>query len=429
MPPTRELMFMQALADDINGEVFSFALIVSCVAALSWFRVLAAMLVTETFGVRIVAIIRMISDVVQFLIIYAMQLIAFTMFASMAFFAVPEFIDFYESFLYMFNASFGSYDLGVFDVYAESPTPSLKIIGHFFFFIFLFFNLVLLLNMVIAMMADTYAAMNEIKTGIYNYNVLIVEPQWRMNKHFGGIIALSPPLSPLTVLFLPFYAIFSKNKTVLKGMTSGLKMLNYFFILVIMTAFFIAFNLLLWPFAWLKTCYAKFKLARSGRGPLYAPFLYFLIGLPLLLVLQVPDTFDFIKWSLDEHDPDKRIRDTITKDGFITFFKIIAKVKETGKTVMAEDLILAIRKSMNVERSVFEAIYENRPQASFHTEDTFLDKICSSVVGDRDEFYDPDRCLRTLAVRNLKNFTLMKEVIWASCDVRDANGDEIELKD
>ena len=48
---------------------------------------------------------------------------------------------------------------------------------------------------------------------------------------------------------------------------------------------------------------------------------------------------------------------------------------------------------------------------------------------DRDEFYDPDRCLRTLAVRNLKNFTLMKEVIWASCDVRDANGDEIELKD
>ena len=226
----------------------------------------------------------MISDIVQFLIIYVMQLIAFTMFASMAFFAVPEFIDFYETFLYMFNASFGSYNLIIFEVYTDT-LPEMKYVGHAFFLFFLFFNLVLLLNMVIAMMADTYAALTEIKVGIYNYNVLTVEPQWRMNKHYGGIIAFSPPLSPLTIPLLPVFLIAKDNKPFLRSFTYGLKMINYGFVLLILMAFFMAFNMLLLPFAWLKTFYAKLKLARLGTVPPYEPLLYFIYGLPLLLVL------------------------------------------------------------------------------------------------------------------------------------------------
>lgn len=49
-------------------------------------------------------------------------------------------------------------------------------IGHAFFILFIFLNLVLLLNMVIAMMADTYVQMDEVKAGIYNYQILSFHP-------------------------------------------------------------------------------------------------------------------------------------------------------------------------------------------------------------------------------------------------------------
>lgn len=74
-------------------------------------------------------------------------------------------------------------------------------------------------------------------------------------------------------------------------------MLNYGFVLIILTALFIAFSFVLMPFAWLKTVYAKFKLARIGSVPPYEPLLYFIYGLPLLVILIVPDTIDFMRWS------------------------------------------------------------------------------------------------------------------------------------
>jgi hypothetical protein len=73
----------------------------------------------------------------------------------------------------LFNASFGSYSLAIFDLYDK---PEFKYMGQAFMIIYIFVNLVLLLNMVIAMMADTYAMMSEISKGVYNNSVLSILP-------------------------------------------------------------------------------------------------------------------------------------------------------------------------------------------------------------------------------------------------------------
>ena len=69
--------------------------------------------------------------------------------------------------LLLFGAAFGSYKFDWFDVYEEQPIK--KYIGHIFLIMFIFINLILLLNMLIAMMSDTYAMMGEMKKGIYNF--------------------------------------------------------------------------------------------------------------------------------------------------------------------------------------------------------------------------------------------------------------------
>ena len=58
--------------------------------------------------------------------------------------------------------------MAIFDVYKEDR-PAIMYLGHFFMIFYLFVNLFLLLNMVFAMMADTYANMSEVKKGLYNY--------------------------------------------------------------------------------------------------------------------------------------------------------------------------------------------------------------------------------------------------------------------
>ena len=63
MPPTDELMFMNAMINDINLETINIALLLSMLSGLTWFRVIMALQVTETFGPLITAIFRMVIDI------------------------------------------------------------------------------------------------------------------------------------------------------------------------------------------------------------------------------------------------------------------------------------------------------------------------------------------------------------------------------
>ena len=116
----------------------------------------------------------MVWDIIQFLFIYVIQLVGFSIFGAMCFFHVQEFSGFYETVQIHFHASFGDYDLSMFDAYEDRPL--LKYFGHAYIILYLFINLLLLLNMVIAMMADTYAQMAEVKMGLYKYQILRIMP-------------------------------------------------------------------------------------------------------------------------------------------------------------------------------------------------------------------------------------------------------------
>ncbi len=80
-------------------------------------------------------------------------------------------------------------------------------------------------------------------------------------------------------------------------------MFNYAFILLPLTAVYIFFNALCIPFAYLRTILIKVKLARSSNLACIEPFIWILLGLPLLLVYQIFDLIDFIKWSTHMEDP------------------------------------------------------------------------------------------------------------------------------
>ena len=314
--PTKDIMFINALMDDMNSTWANIPTLISLICCFTWLMLLASLSNTVTFGPRVAMILKMVTDIVQFLIIYIMQLMAFALVASMAFVKIDQFNGFYETILYLYNASFGSYSLTLFDSYDR---PEMRIIGQAFLIFFVFVNLILLLNMVIAMMGNTFGAMSEISKGVYNHAVLQSLPQYKMNKYYGGIVAMVLPLSILSFLTLPLFLCI-RNKTRLRQLSDTLKTINYFFIMLPITVIFMVLNLALLPFAYVRTLVVKIHLSLR-TGAVCEAFFFLLLGVPLLMTYQVFDLIDFMRWSASMVDPSEKVDKTyISKQSFKLFY-------------------------------------------------------------------------------------------------------------
>ena len=70
MPPTKELMFMQALITDMNENTVTIALYAATLSFIAYLRIFMSFAVTETFGPLISAMVKMVSDILTFLALF-----------------------------------------------------------------------------------------------------------------------------------------------------------------------------------------------------------------------------------------------------------------------------------------------------------------------------------------------------------------------
>ena len=169
---------------------------------------------------------------------------------------------FEDSLKYFFLASFGSFNVEIFNDTYMPDEPNLAWIGIIFVFSFIFLNLLILVNVVIAMMADTYGLMTSLRLGIYSHSVLRAAPAYAQDKHYGALAFLPAPFAVISFLTIPYY-LCVRDKKRLETFTRRFNIGLYFFFNLIMSVIFIAVNLLLVPFAYLKTCWHKIKLAHA----------------------------------------------------------------------------------------------------------------------------------------------------------------------
>eukprot|EP00353_Schmidingerella_taraikaensis_P005126 CAMPEP_0185586748 /NCGR_PEP_ID=MMETSP0434-20130131/45905_1 /TAXON_ID=626734 ORGANISM="Favella taraikaensis, Strain Fe Narragansett Bay" /NCGR_SAMPLE_ID=MMETSP0434 /ASSEMBLY_ACC=CAM_ASM_000379 /LENGTH=292 /DNA_ID=CAMNT_0028208111 /DNA_START=412 /DNA_END=1290 /DNA_ORIENTATION=- len=274
---------------------------------------------------------------------------------------VPELRNFFDSFLYFFMASFGAFEIDIFDVYIDSERYILHKIGIYFVLSFVFLNVLILVNVVIAMMADTYSLMTAYKTGIYNHTVLRTAPAYKLDKRYGFLTLLPGPMSLFCFMLIPYYACL-KDRARLERFNQRVYKMVYFMLFLMLGTFFVAINLMLVPFAYLKTCLHKIILARKGITSFADVFLYVLGGLPMGIIAQVPDFWAFIKSSWDVRRK-KRTDETfvISQESFDIFYSLICKYELLehieGKRVRAFDLIAMVRKRLDIENQLMTAIY------------------------------------------------------------------------
>ena len=156
-PPTEYHRFMFRLLNDINTGEFHFDWLLALTAFLFWFRIIMMLQLTTYFGPLIKTCYSMLKDLAVFLLLFSIQLVSFSCVAILAFGKLPEYETLHSTLVSLLGSALGEYDFSIYDgLAAGEEDEHKKYYGIVFHIIFLCVNLLLMLNLIIALMADTY---------------------------------------------------------------------------------------------------------------------------------------------------------------------------------------------------------------------------------------------------------------------------------
>jgi hypothetical protein len=157
-PPHEYHRFMQRLLNDVNTGEFHFDWLLAATAFLFWVRLIFMLQLTSVFGPLIRTMMAMMQDLITFFLLFTLQLIAFACVGILAFGMLKPYETLWDAFIMFFATAMGDFD---FDMYEEMG-PTKKYYGIGFHVVVILCNLLLMLNLVIAIMSDTYARFSEV---------------------------------------------------------------------------------------------------------------------------------------------------------------------------------------------------------------------------------------------------------------------------
>ena len=147
----------------------------------------------------------MIIDLGIFLVLWVIILIMFSSSACMIFGQLHQFNEFFNVIFMYLEYSLGSWDTRVYcNIENGSNLEYLCNVGKVYTTVFLLANMVLLLNLVIAILTSTFAFYEDKKLGLY-YEVLVGKfPIMEYDDKYGAVVCAQPPFN---LMILPFWWI------------------------------------------------------------------------------------------------------------------------------------------------------------------------------------------------------------------------------
>ena len=182
---------------------YPFEIVLAFLSLNTFFKLVIRMLLTEAFGPNFKVIVAMGGELFKFYILWTIVLLAFTSVGTLLFSEIgAEWGNIFHAFLLMFDYSLGSWDSSIYCT--EGLNTFMCITGKVYIFLFLSLNMVLLLNLVIAILSSIYAFYEDKKLGLY-YEVLVGKfSTMEYDDKYGAAACAQPPLN---AMILPFWWI------------------------------------------------------------------------------------------------------------------------------------------------------------------------------------------------------------------------------
>ena len=237
----------------------------------------------------------MAGDFINFLIIYIILLMMFSIVGNLNFlFYAPEYGSLFSSFVTMMDASMGNYDFEIFD--AIDDNPMLKNCGKIYLIVGVLLFTVLILNLIIAILSNTYNIFDPMSKGLYLSKILSSRDEFSYDDNYGAFLT---GLSPLNVVFLPLVPLGLILPPSPK-FNRFVMLTQYLVLMLIMFTFFAIFSACILPFAYLSSLVykiqqifvanqaAKYQVIQSLKT-----LVFLIFGIPIMLTTFIADCIYF----------------------------------------------------------------------------------------------------------------------------------------
>ena len=208
---------------------------------------------------------------------------------------LKEFEGMFESILTVIDASLGNYDITKFDKIEDG---NMAVFGKVYMIcIIIMFN-ILLMNLIIAILANTYSNFESGSTGLYLSKILSARDEVEYDQNYGAFLSAMPPINVLQLPFIAPAMSIRQGTPFLIQMNEYVMMSQYCLFMLIFKALFVIVSIALIPFAYIIGIVDKVKTLSQQKDPkqkfmnniLFLPF-----GIPILIADFLVDTMYFWK--------------------------------------------------------------------------------------------------------------------------------------
>lgn len=274
---------------------------------------------------------------------------------------LSEYKGIFESLITVLDASIGNYDFTLFD--QIEGNDFLVILGNIFVIcVVITFN-ILILNLIIAILANTYNIYDEKSSGLYLSKILNTRDDMSFDENYGALLLTMTPLNVIVLPYVP-YAVFQEPSPKLNTSVTILQYLV--FILVIYALFFVG-SIIMMPFAYLKALVNKghkFMKATTmnEKGMAMAQLLLFTVfGIPFLLLGMATDFYYFWKNNFRTNLKKiiiQKIDSSLTNEStrtmkLLTFKYVDLKIK----SVYSQDMVKTFRQMYSIKDNIQYLLY------------------------------------------------------------------------
>ena len=350
-------------------------------SALLWLRILMLFKLTRFLGPLVKMIENMLNEIVIFMVLFTIELIIFASIGSILFNSIGNYSSLYEALKILFSSALGNFDFTT--LYSNDKS---EVLGAIYIVWVVVVNNILILNLLIAILSSTYALLEDKKLVLYINEILTLRNTLEYDKRCSSIVSTFPPFN-LIALFLTPFIIFINNP---KKLNSFLFHLEYIPFLLLITPVYIALNLVLIPFGYLKgnilnlqqICRKKMEVTIQYR--ILRFFIFFFFGVIILLLNLWADLVLFVIHCYQHklHYRKERVKIyKLTKDSFNKLYnKIEKELKNQNKIVDPQSIVVHMREEIELSKYLQILIFGFSHDFIQHSTDDALKKIDEYVL-------------------------------------------------
>eukprot|EP00347_Sterkiella_histriomuscorum_P017383 403349594 len=348
---SQQQTFVHNTISDIQANTFRFDILLAFHTGFIWLKVMLLLKLTRAFGPLLKIIERMIFDFLYFTVIWSVNLVFFTCMGMLLFAELPLFNYIVDTLIMLIQSSLGQWDLEMYDNLSLGPY-----IGKSYHLMFLIVNMVLLLNLMIAILSTTFSNLHQLQLALYYDEILEAIPQYQYDKIYGSLICATPPIN-----ILMFPAIFGykiiKDKQKFQKLNEVLRLMGFS-----------------------------------------------LIGLPLLCLAQFTDILLFIKHLyLDNNEKLSFFKKPFYFINQPTYANLIYQKKQP----LLSKLVKGLRDQLLIENNIVSLIYGDSLKAQQTNQQFYLQILCLFLNGKSFLITrSKDELLKNLQVFNTKKMVI-----------------------